>query len=82
MTLACCTLHSQVPTCSSLVPFSDSESLVDEKQGTNAQMSPACFGHHQSDGMEGYQYEGIFKSPAKVFHVLSHTFLYVCHIER
>lgn len=54
-----------------------SESLVDEKQGTNVQMLPACFGHDRSGGMERHQHEGIFKSPAKVFHVLSHTFLYV-----
>lgn len=52
-----------------------SESLVDEKQGTNAQMSPACFGHDlmvwKDINMKGSS------SPAKVFHVLSHTF-FVC----
>lgn len=78
-TLASCTLHSQVPT-HSCAFLRLSESLVDEKQGTNVQMSPACFGHDQSDDMERHQCEGILKSPAMVFHV--HTFLYVCHTER
>lgn len=50
-----------------------SESLVDEKQGTNVQMPPACFGHDRSDGMERNQHEGIFKSSARFFHVRSHS---------
>lgn len=60
-TLASCTLHSQVPTHSSLVPFWDSESLVDEKQGTNVQMLPACFGHDRADGMEKTNMKGSSK---------------------
>lgn len=50
------------------------ESLVDEKRGTNVQMSPACFSRDRSGGVERHQHEVIFNIPAKVFHVLSHTF--------